>query len=89
MGFGFPFVSDKANVPIFSPDAMCGKYLFFCSSVPYDFKNSAKVYIEEENGVGARALPSSSAITHNSNIPRPRPPYSSGIAVPVQPNSEI
>ena len=28
-GFGVPFVSDKANVPIFSPDAIKGKNFFF------------------------------------------------------------
>ena len=68
------------------------KYLFKQS--PYS-KNIFKPimiinkYIDEEKGVGAKDRPNSSAITQSSNIPNPRPPYSSGMAVPVQPISAI
>ena len=50
--------------------------------------NSTNKYIDDEKGIGASDLPNSSAITHSSNIPRPSPPYSSGIDVAVQPIAE-
>ena len=70
-----------------SPEASFGSQFSFCRSVPNNFKASVAKYTDEEKGTGADALPISSAITHNSRGPRPRPPYSSGIVVPVKPKS--
>ena len=55
--------------------------------MPNNLIASVAKYTEDEKGTGADALPSSSAITQSSSGLNPRPPYSSGIVVPVNPNS--
>ena len=50
---------------------------------------SVNKYTDEENGTGARNRPNSSAITHSSRCPRPKPLYFSGILIPVQPSETI
>ena len=50
---------------------------------------SVNKYTEDEKGTGARNLPNSSAITHNSKLPSPSPSKFSGILIPVHPNSTI
>ena len=44
-------------------------------------------HLLDEKGVGAKLLPSSSAITQSSKYRKPKPPYSSGMAVAVKPIS--
>jgi hypothetical protein len=85
--FGSIALSGKAKVPIISPEANFGNQFSFCRSVPNNFNASVAKYTDEEKGTGADALPSSSAITQSSRGPKPRPPYSSGIVVPVNPKS--
>ena len=77
--------SVTASVPTHSPETSFGKISFFISSLAYLIIVSVNKYTDEENGTGARALPSSSATTQSSKCPKPNPSYSSGILIPVQP----
>ena len=58
--------SATASVPTISPLTSFGKISFLSSSLPYFMTASVNKYTEDENGTGARNLPNSSAITHNS-----------------------
>ena len=81
--------SVTAKVPMTSPDTNFGRRSFFISSLPYLIIASVNKYTEDEKGTGAKNLPSSSAITHSSRCPKPRPSNSSGILIPVHPSSTI
>jgi hypothetical protein len=55
-----------AKQPMAWPDASLGSHRFLWSSVPASRIASVARYTDDENGVGARLRPSSSAITHSS-----------------------
>ena len=61
-----PGPSASAKVPITSPLASFGSHLSFCSTLPAMSSASVARYTDDENGSGATARPSSSAITTSS-----------------------
>ena len=65
-GAGGRVPSARARQPMISPSASRGRYRFFCSALPASWMASVARYTEDENGVGARLRPSSSAITQSS-----------------------
>ena len=72
-----------------SPDAISGRYFFLYSSdAPYSIAFAVKT-ADEKYGAHSRDRPISSRTIHCSDKPKPWPPYSSGIAIAVKPNSVL
>ena len=84
-----PVSSVKAREAVRSPDAISGRYFFLYSSdAPYSIAFAVKT-ADEKYGAHSRDRPISSRTIHCSDKPKPWPPYSSGIAIAVKPNSVL
>ena len=88
-GLGWPARSASANVPMALPSASFGSHASRCAGLPANSSASVAKYTEDENGTGATARPSCSAITHSARCERPRPPCCSGMAAAGQPSSAM
>ena len=84
-----PVSSVNASEAVRSPDAISGRYFFLYSSdAPYSIAFAVKTAVEKY-GAQSKDRPISSKTMHCSDKPNPWPPYSSGIAIAVKPNSVL
>ena len=74
---------------VFSPLAIIGSQAFFCGSLAASMMMRAHNTADENSGPGTGPQPSSSNSTATSVMQLPVPPYCSGMAMPVQPSSDI
>ena len=69
------FGSVKTAVVKIFPEAISGKYLFFCSSVPPKRINSPAISaLVPREPAAKKPLESSSVTTHIATLPMPKPP---------------
>ena len=83
--------SVRPNAPSHSPDANLGRYLRFCSSVPFSKIGARQrdVWAESTTPVVAHTLESSSTAMVYIILSPPAPPYSTGRGIPKSPRGAI
>ena len=88
-GSQLPLGSVMASVASRAPLAMSGSKLAFCASVPAFRIAFAASTVVEKYGAHKSARPNSSVTMHSSTMPKPAPPYCSGIWMPGSASSSL